>query len=469
MFIILSPISIKKNQVLELNVVDLGINAEGIAKIDNFIIFIPFALPSEVVIAKIIKVTKNYAIAKLLEVLVSSSSRVHPKCKYYSLCGGCNLQHLDYKEQLVFKQNTVQNNLKKIAGISKEIIEVKETLGMEDPWRYRNKASFPVSMRGDSVNIGFYKIKSHEIVDIDGCLIQNSINENILKLIRKFIDDSGISIYDEKTQEGLLKHVVTRVNNEGKVMVCVVVNERFFENIYHDKLVHTFCSLPGIVSVIVNFNVMNNNVILGEKTKSLVGREYIEDKIGDLKFFISTVAFFQVNTDQAYILYKKALEYCGLTGEEVIFDLYCGIGSISLFLAREAKFVYGVEIVHKSIKNAKKNAKINKISNVEFIEGKSEEVIFDLIDERAVTPDVIVLDPPRKGCDQALIEAIGKAKVKKIVYISCDNATLARDIKALLWYGYELKKVQPVDMFCLTSHVEVVALIELAEKTKKKK
>lgn len=446
---------IKKNDYFDINITDIGINGEGIGKIDNFTIFVEGALPNEKVNIKIIKVKKNYGYGKLIKVITPSPYRKEPICKYFNKCGGCNLLHLDYNQQLNIKSKFIQSNLKKIAKI--EDIKVPVAIGMDNPFNYRNKASFPINFT-DKINIGFYKPRSHNIINIDNCIIQNPINNIIIEKTREFIKESNISIYDENSGKGDLRHIVTRVANKtNEILICLVINNNKF--LYKDLLIKKFKNIPNLDSIVINYNTNKNNVILGDKIENIFGKGYIIDYIKDLKFNISPLSFYQVNPIQTEILYEKALQFCNLTGDEIVFDAYCGIGTISLFLAKNCKKVYGIEIVPDAIKNAKENAKINNITNAQFFVGKSEDIIPKLIFEENIYPDVIVVDPPRKGCDIALLDAIAKTNIKKLVYVSCDNATLARDINYLSNFGFKLDKIQPVDMFCMTTHIECVALI----------
>nr|WP_317359377.1 23S rRNA (uracil(1939)-C(5))-methyltransferase RlmD [uncultured Tyzzerella sp.] len=446
---------IKKNDYFDINITDIGINGEGIGKIDNFTIFVEGALPNEKVNIKIIKVKKNYGYGKLIKVITPSPYRKEPICKYFNKCGGCNLLHLDYNQQLNIKSKFIQSNLKKIAKI--EDIKVPVAIGMDNPFNYRNKASFPINFT-DKINIGFYKPRSHNIINIDNCIIQNPINNIIIEKTREFIKESNISIYDENSGKGDLRHIVTRVANKtNEILICLVINNNKF--LYKDLLIKKFKNIPNLDSIVINYNTNKNNVILGDKIENIFGKGYIIDYIKDLKFNISPLSFYQVNPIQTELLYEKALQFCNLTGDEIVFDAYCGIGTISLFLAKNCKKVYGIEIVPDAIKNAKENAKINNITNAQFFVGKSEDIIPKLIFEENIYPDVIVVDPPRKGCDIALLDAIAKTNIKKLVYVSCDNATLARDINYLSNFGFKLDKIQPVDMFCMTTHIECVALI----------
>ncbi|WP_250277318.1 23S rRNA (uracil(1939)-C(5))-methyltransferase RlmD [[Clostridium] colinum] len=446
---------IKKNDYFNIDITDIGINGEGIGKIDNFTIFVNGALSNETINIKIIKVKKNYAYGKLINIIKPSPFRQTPSCQHFNKCGGCNLLHLSYDEQLNIKAKFIQSNLKKIAKIDN--ISVNKPIGMDNPFHYRNKASFPINFT-DKINIGFYKPRSHNIINIDNCIIQHPINNIIIEKTKDFIKKSNISIYNENNGKGDLRHIVTRISTKtNELLICVVVNNTKF--LYKDLLIECFKDIPNLDSIVINYNTKNNNVILGNKTETILGKGYIVDYIKDLKFNISPLSFYQVNPTQAEVLYQTALDFCDLNGDEIVFDAYCGIGTISLFLAKNCKKVYGIEIVEDAIKNAKSNAKLNNIQNAEFYVGKSEEIIPNLIFKENIYPDVIVVDPPRKGCDKALLDAIAKTSIKKLVYVSCDNATLARDISYLSNFGFKLNKIQPVDMFCMTTHIECVALI----------
>ncbi|MBS5793253.1 MAG: 23S rRNA (uracil(1939)-C(5))-methyltransferase RlmD [Clostridiales bacterium] len=446
---------IKKNAYFNIDIIDIGINGEGIGKIDNFTIFVDGALPNETVNIKIIKVKKNYGYGKLIKIIKPSPYRINPICENFGKCGGCNLLHLSYDEQLNIKSKFIQTNLKKIAKI--ENIKVPKAIGIDNPFNYRNKASFPINFT-DKVNIGFYRPRSHNIINIDNCLIQNPINNIIIQKIKDFIKESNISIYNENTGKGDLRHIVTRIANKtNELLICVVINNNKF--LYRDLLIKNFKDIPNIDSIVINYNTKNNNVILGDKVETILGKGYIVDYIKDLKFNISPLSFYQVNPIQTEVLYETALNFCNLTGNEIVFDAYCGIGTISLFLAKKCKKVYGIEIVPDAIKNAISNAELNNINNAEFFIGRSEDIIPKLIFENNICPDVIVVDPPRKGCDKVLLDSIIKTSIKKLVYISCDNSTLSRDIAYLSKFGFKLDKIQPVDMFCMTTHIECVALI----------
>ena len=447
------------NKEYIVDIVSLGYEGEGIAKIDRFPIFIPGALIGEKVKVKIVKAKKNYANAKLIEIIERSIERREPKCKNFKRCGGCTLKHLNSKGQLDFKFNRVKDCISKIAGIDENI--VKYTLGMEEPYGYRNKVQFPVGLVDGKVSIGFFSEKTHEIIDINSCLIQDDDSNKILKIIRAWIEEYSIvpakkdGVFYKK---GLLRHIVIRkAFKTDEIMVVLVTLDKKIPAV--DKLIEKLNSeMSSVKSIVQNINSKDTNLVMGEKCITLYGQDYISDYIGQYKFNISPLSFFQVNPMQTEVLYNKALEYADLNGNEVVFDAYCGTGTITLFLSQKAKKVYGVEIIPQAIENAKENAKANNITNSEFFVGKSEEIIPRLIQD-GIRPEVIVVDPPRKGCDVKLLDSIGKAKPERVVYVSCDPSTLARDLKYLEGLGYKTIEVQPVDMFPMTKHVESCALL----------
>lgn len=447
---------IEKNKEYIVNIESLGYEGEGIAKVDRYPIFIPGALKGEKVKVEIIKAKKNYAYGNLIEIIKPSEERIEPNCVNYSKCGGCTLKHLNYDGQLDFKFERVKDCIYKIGGLDKEI--VKYPLGMEDGCRYRNKVQLPVGLVDGKISIGFYSEKTHEIIDMNSCLLQHEDADKIIEIIREWMENYSILPAKKDGlfyKEGLLRHIIIRKGfKTNEVMVVLVTTNKKIPN--KDKLITELTSnIVGLKSVIQNINSKDTNLVLGDKCITLWGEEYISDYIGKYKFNISPLSFFQVNPLQTEVLYNKALEYADLNGDEVVFDAYCGTGTITLFLSQKAKKVYGVEIIDQAIENAKVNAENNNITNSEFYVGKSEEVIPKLI-ETGIKPDVIVVDPPRKGCDIKLLEAIGKAKPKRIVYVSCDPSTLARDLKELETKGYKTIEVQPVDMFPMTKHIETV-------------
>lgn len=447
-----------KNEEYILDIVSQGYEGEGVAKIDSYPIFIEGALKGEKVKVKIVKVNKNFAYGKLLEVIEKSEGRVEPKCKYFKKCGGCKLQHMNYETQLDFKWERVKDCIKKIGGLSEDLVEYP--IGMEEnPYKYRNKVQLPIGMDKSKPVLGFYAPRSHDIIDIEECLIQEEDANKISKITREWIEEFNImpAFVDGKfNKKGLLRHVMIRKGfKTGEVMVVIVATRKDLKHI--DELIKKLeFHVEGLKSVVLCVNAKDTNVILTPECYTLWGEDYIQDYIGDFKFNISPLSFFQVNPMQTEVLYNKVLEYAELTGKETVFDAYCGTGSITLFLSQKAKKVYGVEIVEPAIINARENAKMNNVSNTEFFVGKSEEVIPKLIKE-GIKADVIVVDPPRKGCDIKLLKAIGETKPERVVYVSCDPSTLARDLKILDELGYKTEKVQPVDMFPQTAHIENIA------------
>ena len=451
---------VEKNKEYIFDIISQGYEGEGIAKIDNkYPIFIEGALKGEKVKVRIVKVNKNFAYGKLMEVLEASEERVNPPCAIYKRCGGCKLQHASYKAQLDFKWDRVKDCVSKIGKLDPSI--VKYPLGMEEPWRYRNKVQLPIGLINGEVKIGFFAPRSHDIIDMESCLIQDEIGDKVVKLTREWIEKFNIRPYNvdgEYDEKGIVRHIMIRRGfTTNEVMVVLVTNG---EKLPHkEEFVDLMVkNIPGIKSIIQNINSKKTNVILGLESKTLWGEDTVSDYIGDFRFNISPLSFFQVNPIQTEVLYGKALEYANLTGNEEVFDAYCGTGTITLFLSQKAKKVYGVEIIPQAIDNAWINAKENKVENVEFFVGESEVVIPDLIN-KGVKADVVVVDPPRKGCDKKLLDAITHIDAKKIVYVSCDPSTLGRDLKVLEENGYKTLEVQPVDMFPNTAHIENVALL----------
>ncbi|WP_434296044.1 23S rRNA (uracil(1939)-C(5))-methyltransferase RlmD [Clostridium sporogenes] len=452
-------IPVEKNREYNLDIIGTGFEGEGVSKIDDFTVFIPGAMEGESALTRIVKVNKNFAFGKIIKLNKASENRVDSICPIYKQCGGCQVQHYSYKAQLDFKKQRVIDSLKRIGKLDIDKIKIKDTIGMENPYRYRNKIQMPVRLEKDEIKIGFYRPRTHEVVDVKECFIQDEQADKIIQLIRNWMEKYNISAYDEQTGKGLIRHIMIRKAFKNKELMLVIVTNKEKEIPYKEKLIdEVIKELPNMKSIIQNVNSKKTNVILGEKCITLWGKDTITDYIDKFKFNISPLSFFQVNPIQTEILYKKALEFADLKGEEIVFDAYCGTGTISLFLSQKAKKVYGVEIIKEAIDNAKDNTKENKIDNAEFFVGKSEEVIPDLIN-KGIKADVIVVDPPRKGCEKSLLESIAATKPKRIVYVSCDPGTLARDLGILNELGYETKEVQPVDMFPQTSHVECVTEI----------
>ena len=449
---------VKKNDLVEITIEDIGSDGEGIGKYQGYTLFVKDTTVGDRAIVKVIKTGKTYGFARLMELVKPSEYRVEPRCPIASKCGGCQLQHMDYAKQLEYKENKVRNCLTRIGGFCD--IPMEPICGMEEPYYYRNKSQFPVGKRRDGgVAIGFYAGRTHSIIDTEHCYIGARVNTDILRFMRSFIEQYHIEPYEEETHQGLLRHILTRVGyRTGEVMVCLVVNGMDIP--HKDELIKGLRAIPGMKSVCLNVNRSKTNVILGEAIVPLWGEPYITDYIGDIAYRISPLSFYQVNPVQTKKLYDIALLYADLHGDEVVWDLYCGIGTISLFLAQKAKMVYGVEIIPQAIEDAKRNAQINSIKNAEFFVGAAEEVLPAKYKEENIHADVIVVDPPRKGCAQSLLDTILKMAPKKVVYVSCDPATLARDLKYLCEKDYELVKVRAVDQFSHSVHVESVARIE---------
>lgn len=451
---------VEKNQTYTMSITDIGTNGEGIGRIDGYTVFVEGALPEEVIKVLIVKTKKHFGYGKLLEILEPSPHRVTPACPVAAKCGGCQLQHLSYEGQLAFKTKKVKDHLERIGGFSG--ISVGYAKGMEEPWRYRNKAQFPVGGKTVEPEIGFYAKRSHRIIDTPVCMLQNEVNDRIVKIIRAFLAEYEIPLYDETIHRGLVRHILTRIGRRtGEIMVCLVVNGRKLPHC--DVLVEHLREIEGMTSIVLNVNTDQTNVILGTEVHVLWGKETIRDYIGDVQFEISPLSFYQVNPLQTQVLYQTALDFAELEGNETVLDLYCGIGTISLFFAQKAKHVFGVEIVPEAIADAKRNATLNSMNNADFAVGAAEDVIPRLYEEKGITADVVVVDPPRKGCDSVLLDTIAAISPKKVVYVSCDSATLARDLAYLCPKGYTIEKVQVVDMFPHTVHVETV--VSLVRKT----
>ena len=448
----------KKNDMVTVEIKDMGHDGEGIGKAEGYTLFIKDAVIGDLVEAKVMKAGKNYGYARLMQVLKPSKDRVEPKCSCARACGGCQLQALSYEKQLEFKEKKVRGNLERIGGFSD--LEIEKVIGMEHPWRYRNKAQYPVGKDKDGKIItGFYAGRTHSIIPNQDCLLGAEINETILEKVIAYMEENHVAPYDETTGRGLVRHVLIRCGYQtGEIMVCLIVNGRKLPAA--EKLTDSLGEIPGMTSISLNVNTKRNNVILGEEVINLWGQAFITDAIGEVKYQISPLSFYQVNPIQTEKLYDTALEFAGLTGKETVWDLYCGIGTISLFLAKKAKQVYGVEIVPPAIADARKNAALNGIENAEFYVGKAEKVLPEKYEQEGISADVIVVDPPRKGCDEAVLQTMLKMKPERIVYVSCDSATLARDLKRLCEELYEVKRVAVCDMFPQGVHVESIVLLQ---------
>lgn len=463
-----------KNDIIELVIDDMSVEGAGIGHLDGMAFFVKDAVTGDKVRCIVTKVKKTYGYAAIKEIIEPSGDRVEPRCVVSKRCGGCTLQAMSYEAELLFKHNIVRNNLKKIGRITD--VEVLPVIGMDNPWNYRNKAQFPVGTdRDGKIVYGFFAARTHDIIPASDCHLGISENREIMEIIVNWMNENDVSAYDEAEGTGLIRHVLIRKGfATGQIMVCLVCNldeddtrEELASLSIEDRLfalgnkvsgladlVKCLESIDGMTSISISPNSTRENTIMGDYTLTIWGNEVIVDKIGDISYEISPLAFYQVNPVQTRILYEKALEYASLTGDEVVWDLYCGIGTISLFLAQKAKKVYGVEIIPDAIANARRNAELNNITNTEFFVGAAEDIVDTL-----PMADVIVVDPPRKGLDERCIDTIVRVSPKKIVYVSCDSATLARDLRQFIDAGYKLEKVQPVDQFSKTCHVETVCLL----------
>ena len=449
---------VEKNKEYVVEIIDNGFEGEGIAKINDFTIFVPNAIKGEKVKILIVKVLKSYGYGKIIDLLEKSIDRVKSDCDTYKRCGGCSLRHIKYEKTLEMKQNAVQSLVNKIL---KNEIEVQKTLGMEKTYYYRNKAQYPVGKNSEGkAQIGVFANRTHEIIPIQECYIQNKKSQEVAKFVIEFINANNISVYNEKTRKGLVRHIVTKVGVKTNEIMCVLVING--KEIPKEKELVTEVTkkFPEVKTIVKNINTQNTNVVMGKENIVIYGNGYIKDQLGKYIFKISPHSFYQVNPIQAENLYNIGVQAANIDKNDIVFDLYCGIGTISLFMAQYAKKVYGIEIVEQAIQDAKENAKINNIENAEFIAGDVENVLDDLINVKKVIPDVIMIDPPRKGMDNKSVENILNIKPKKLVYISCNPATLVRDL-AKFEEEYEVKTIKPVDMFPFTSHVECISVLYL--------
>lgn len=457
---------LKKNDEIILTIEDMGADGEGIGRYEGMTFFVKDALIGDVVRAGVTRLKKTYGYARIVEIMKASPDRVEPVCAFHRQCGGCQIQALSYEKQLAFKQRKVENNLRRIGGFSQELLQqvMEPIAGMEHPFHYRNKAQFPVGTdKNGKLITGFYAGRTHQIIPNRDCALGVPVNREILDIVLGFMEKYHVSAYDEKNGKGLVRHILIRYGfTTGEIMVCLIINGKKLP--CEEKLTETLARLEGMTSISINCNTEKSNVILGKETRTIWGQPYITDYIGNVKYQISPVSFYQVNPAQTEVMYGLALDYADLHGTETVWDLYCGIGTISLFLAQKAKQVYGVEIIPQAIEDARRNARLNQIENAEFFVGKAEEVLPEFYEKekaegRQPYADVIVVDPPRKGCDEKLLDTILKMSPPKVVYVSCDSATLARDLKILCGGGYRLERVRAVDNFCQTVHVETVVLL----------
>ena len=454
---------VKAGELYDIKATDISTSGDGIGKVNGFTVFVKGLLPEESAKVKITEVRKRFAFGEVVSINEKSPYRTEPFCSCFDMCGGCSLQHMTYEGQLKFKTKRIKDVLERIGKFENPV--VLDTIGMENPYHYRNKMQYHVSEENGKCVFGFYSEKSHRVVPCENCYVGSEENSKILNAVKKYIDEFKISIYDRKTHSGAIRHVVIRnAKATGEIMVCIVVNDNKLPK--KDKLVSYLKEIDGVKSIVLNVNEKKTNVIMGEKSFVLYGRGYITDYIGDIRFDISPLSFYQVNPVQTNVLYSKALELAGLTGSENVLDIYCGIGTISLFLAQKAKKVIGIEIVPEAVNDAKHNAEINGITNAEFIVGSAEDIIPEVY-EKGYMPDVVVVDPPRKGCDEKVLETIIKMKPEKVVYVSCEPSTFARDLKMLCENGYIAGEVQGVDQFCHGTHVESVIMMTYCGKEAK--
>lgn len=452
--------SVVKNEKYVVDIIDNGFEGEGIAKIDGITVFVPGSIKGEKCEILIVKVLASHAYGKIVNIIEKSENRKESDCATYKRCGGCSLRHITYESTLKLKRQVVQNLVNK--GLKKKV-EVLETIGMENPYNYRNKAQYPVGLNSEGQpEVGVFAQRTHTIIPIQTCLIQTEISQKIAKTILNFVKEKNIQIYNEENQKGLLRHIVIKVGKYTNQVMCIlVVNDSKFNQ--EQELVKLLCEkYPEIKTIVKNINNKNTNVILGKENINLYGNGYIEDKLGEYIFKISPMSFYQVNPVQAEILYTTAINQANLDKNDILFDLYCGIGTIGIFASKYVNKVYGIEIVPQAIEDAKENAKINDVKNIEFICGDVEVAFDELINKEKIVPSAIIVDPPRKGLDNKTVENIAKIKPAKLVYISCNPATMVRDL-AKLEDIYNIKTIQPVDMFPWTNGVESITILEIEQ------
>lgn len=443
----------KKNDIITIKITDINSEGAGVGRLDGQVVFVPYALPNETIETLIIKVSKNYAIGKLQKVIVPSVSRQEPLCPYFYKCGGCDFQHLKYEEELNLKCSSTIKNIQKLSSSD---IQIKNIVGANKLWNYRNKAQFPISKDKDgNIVIGFFSPRSHRVVSINNCMLQEEKCNSIIDTMKNLCQKHNISIYNELAHKGILRHVIARSSNDGLMIILVTnLKKKLPEGFIKDIISKN----KNITTIIQNLNCEKGNIILGKECETLYGDGYIFDNLCDIKFKLGPLAFLQVNRLQAEKLYNIAVDMAELNGNEIVFDAYCGIGIMSLMLAKKSKKVIGVEIVPEAIKTAKETAELNNVNNAEFIVGACEDILPNLL-KKGQKPDVLVVDPPRAGCEESLLNAIADNDIKKIVYVSCNPATLARDIKILSTLGYKTSDITFVDMFCHTKHIESVVCL----------
>jgi len=447
---------IEIGQIKEVNIIDVNHMGQGVSRIDDFVVFINNAIEGDVVEIEIIEVKKNFAVGKLLKIIKKSENRINAPCQYFSQCGGCQLMYIDYKAQLEYKKNRVLNELRR-AFVNTEGVTINDTIGMEEPFRYRNKTAFSVIKKNNKIIVGPYEQGTYNTVNINSCMLQTKEADEVVSILKNLLIKYKVEPYDKRTRRGTIRNIVLRSNKQNEIMLILVTSSEIFPN--KELIVKELTTqVKEIKTVVQNINSKYTNIIMGYKNIVLFGDGTIKDTIGELTFTISPDTFFQINQIQTQKLYEKAIEYASLNKDDICFDIYCGIGTISLMVAKYVKKVYGVEIVVQSIINAKENAKLNNIENAEFLSGKAEEIL-PMLYKRNINADVIIVDPPRKGCEKEVIDTIINMASKKVVYVSCNPSTLSRDIKLLEDGGYKLKEVQPVDQFPWSTHVETVCLL----------
>ncbi len=446
---------LEKGLVKEAEIIDMNHMGQGLARIDNFVVFVSGALTGDRVKIKITDTKKNYARGEIIDIVKPSESRIKPPCPYSKQCGGCQLMHMDYKEQLNYKRTRVVSEFRR-AGVSFDEETVLDTIGMDEPYRYRNKTAFSVTEKNNEIEIGPYEQGTYNTVDIKSCLLQSKAADELVTSFKNLMKKYNIEAYDKKTGKGIIRNIVIRNNQKNEQMLIIVTTRENFSN--RVQLLNELSQIPNIKTIVQNINNKNTNLIMGSKTIIHYGEGVIIDSIGDMSFNISPETFFQINSLQTEKLYRTAIDYAAISRDDICFDIYCGIGTISLMAAKKAKKVYGVEIVEQSIINARENAEKNSISNVEFHAGKAEEIIPELYKQN-IKADIVILDPPRKGCGKEVIDTIINMAPGRLVYVSCNPSTLARDIKLLEGGGYKLEKTQPLDQFPWSVHVESIILM----------
>ena len=454
---------LNKNDDIELRIDSLGSEGQGVGRYEGMAVFVPFALPNELVKAHIIKVAKNYAVGKLIKVIEPSKVRREPRCSSFTRCGGCNLMHMDYAAQLEYKRGLVENAFARIAKI--EGVHVENTIGMDEPYHYRNKAAFPFAMVDGRMCFGFFAPRSHRLIPIDGCFIEQEPLYNVASAVHCWAEENDIQPYDEETGSGTIRHVVSRITTSGDIMAVIVTKGRPKKL---NKLVDMLKErCEGIKSIILNRNDEDTNVIFGRSYETLWGEDTLTENLCGFEFSVSAASFLQVNPVQTECLYAQVEAFLPEKDGFEAIDVYCGTGTISMILSKRAKHVTGIENIKPAVEDAARNAERNGAGNADFICADAAEALPELI-EKGTRPDVIVIDPPRKGCDKAVLNAITGSAVQRVIYVSCDPATLARDVRILVDGGYSIQKVQPIDMFPGTAHVETVVSLSKGEVDSKK-